>query len=65
MFLVSVALRSDEQQLRPLGGALSAILKQPFFGNLLLAIVAFGLVSYGLLMFAVARYRSIAPSKTL
>jgi hypothetical protein len=65
VFLLLAALRSDEQEVRGLGGALSAILEQPFVGNLLLGIVAFGLVAYGLLMFAVARYRSITPSKAL
>ena len=65
VFLILAALRSDEQEVRGLGGALSAILEQPFFGNLLLGIVAVGLVAYGLLMIAVARYRSIAPSDAL
>jgi Domain of Unknown Function (DUF1206) len=65
VFLVLAALRSDEEEVRGLGGALSAILEQPFFGNLLLGIVAVGLVAYGLLMFAVARYRRIAPSDAL
>ena len=65
VFLFLAALRSDEQEVRGLGGALSALLEQPFFGNLLLGIVAVGLVAYGLLMCAVARYRSIAPSDAL
>ncbi|MDQ4042761.1 MAG: DUF1206 domain-containing protein, partial [Actinomycetota bacterium] len=65
VFLVLAALRSDEQEVRGLGGALAALLEQPFVGNLLLGIVAFGLVAYGLLKFAVARYRSITPSKAL
>jgi hypothetical protein len=64
VFLVLAALRSDEQEVRGLGGALSAILEQPFFGNLLLGIVAVGLVAYGLLMVVVARYRSIEPRKS-
>ena len=59
------AIRVDEQEVRGLGGALSALLEQPFIGNLLLGIVAVGLVAYGLLMFAVARYRRIAPYKAL
>ncbi|MCA1737891.1 MAG: DUF1206 domain-containing protein [Actinobacteria bacterium] len=46
-------------------GALSALLEQPFFGNLLLGIVAVGLVAYGLLMCAVARYRRIASRDAL
>lgn len=65
VFLVLAALRADEEEVRGLGGALSALLEQPFVGNLLLGIVAVGLIAYGLLMFAVARYRRIAPYKAL
>ncbi len=65
VFLVLAALRTDEQEVRSLGGALSAILEQPFFGNFLLGVVAVGLVAYGLLMVAVARYRCIAPHDAL
>ncbi len=65
VFLFLAALRSDEEEVRSLGGALSALLEQPFFGYLLLGLVAVGLVAYGLLMFAVARYRRIAPGKAL
>lgn len=64
-FLFLAALRSDEEEVRSLGGALSALLEQPFFGYLLLGLVAVGLVAYGLLMFVVARYRLIAPDKAL
>lgn len=65
VFLVLAGLRTDEQEVRSLGGALSAILEQPFFGNFLLGVVAVGLVAYGLLMVAVARYRRIAPRDAL
>lgn len=65
VFLVLAGLRTDELEVRGLGGALSAILEQPFFGNLLLGVVAVGLVAYGLLMVAVARYRRIAPRDAL
>jgi hypothetical protein len=65
VFLVLAALRADEREVRDLGGALSALLEQPFVGNLLLGIVSVGLVAYGLLMLAVARYRRIAPYKAL
>jgi hypothetical protein len=65
VFVVLAALRVDEREVRGLGGALAALLEQPFVGNLLLGIVAFGLVAYGVLMFAVARYRCIAPSRAL
>ncbi len=63
-FLVLAALQSDAQEVRGLGGALAAVLQQPF-GPYLLGLVAFGLVAYGLLMVAVARYRRIAPSRAL
>ena len=65
VFLVLAALRSDEREVRSLGGALAALLEQPFVGDLLLGIAAIGLVAYGLLMFAVARYRRIAPKEAL
>jgi hypothetical protein len=65
VFLVLAALRTDEQEVRSPGGALSAILEQPFFGNFLLGVVAVGLVAYGLLMVVVARYRRIAPRDAL
>ena len=65
VFLVLAALHSDEREVRGLGGALSAFLEQPFFGALLLGIVAVGLVAYGLLMLVVARFRRIAPEKAI
>ncbi|QIN77306.1 DUF1206 domain-containing protein [Rubrobacter marinus] len=65
VFLVLAALRSDAQEVRGLGGALAALLEQPPYGYLLLGVVAVGLVAYGLLMIAVARYRRIAPSRAL
>ncbi len=64
-FLVFAAVQSDAQEVRGLGGALSAVLEQPFFGGMLLGIIAVGLVAYGLLMVAVARYRRIAPHDAL
>jgi hypothetical protein len=65
VFLVLAALRSDEREVRSLGGALAALLEQPLVGDLLLGIAAIGLVADGLLMFAVARYRRIAPKEAL
>ena len=65
IFLVLAAVRSDEEEVRSLGGALATLLEQPFVGNLLLIVVAVGLVAYGLLMFAVARYRRITPREAL
>ena len=63
-FLILAALQADAQEAMGLGGALATVLQQRF-GPFLLGIVAFGLVAYGLLMVAVARYRRIAPSKAL
>ncbi len=63
-FLVLAALQSDAEEVRGLGGALATVLQQPF-GPYLLAVVAVGLIAYGLLMIAVARYRRIAPSRAL
>lgn len=65
VFLCLAAFHSDAQEIRGFGGALATVLYQPFFGYLLLGLVAFGLVAYGLLMIAVARYRRIAPHKGL
>ncbi len=45
-----------------LGGALQALLQQPF-GPWLLGVVALGLVAYGLLMLATAYYRLVAPGR--
>jgi Domain of Unknown Function (DUF1206) len=46
VFLVLASLQTDEQEVRSLGDALSAILELSFFGNLLLGVVAVGLVTY-------------------
>ena len=64
VFLILAALRSDEQE-SGASAALSRRSSSNLFRNLLLGIVAVGLVAYGLLMIAVARYRSIAPSDAL
>jgi Domain of Unknown Function (DUF1206) len=61
-FLVVAALWSDPEEATGLGGALQALLREPF-GPWLLGVVAFGLVAYGLLMLAVARYGRIAPGR--
>ena len=64
LFLVLAAWRYDSSQAQGLGGALQELLRQPF-GPWILCVVAFGLAAYGLLMFGVARYRKIAPSRAL
>ena len=60
-FLAQAALQSDPDEARGLGGALSAPATQPF-EPYLLALVALGLVAFGLFMFVVARYRRIQAS---
>jgi hypothetical protein len=54
-FLIVSALWFDPSEAAGLGDALQALLRQPF-GSWLLGVVALGLMTYGLLMLAVARY---------
>jgi hypothetical protein len=61
-FLVVAALRSDPEEATGLGGALQTLLREPF-GPWLLGVVALGLVAYGLLMLAIARYGRIASGR--
>jgi hypothetical protein len=61
VFLAQAALQSDPDDVRGLGGALSALAAQPF-GPYLLGLVALGFVAFGLFMFVVARYRRIQTS---
>ena len=60
-FLVVAAVRHDPNQAQGLGGALRVMEQQPF-GRLLLAIVALGLVAYGVYSVASARYRRVGRS---
>lgn len=57
-FLVQAALRSDPSQARGLGGALETLAAQPY-GPWLLALVALGLIAFGVYSVLVARYRRI------
>lgn len=57
-FLGRVALLSDANQFKGMGGSLSAI-GENGVGAVILAIVGGGLLFYGLFMFVVARYRSV------
>jgi hypothetical protein len=61
-FLIEAALRFDSEEASGLGGALQTLLREPF-GPWLLGVVALGLVAYGLLMLAVARYGRLAPGR--
>lgn len=57
-FLVRAALHSNAGEARGLSGALRA-LEQQSYGQLLLGVVALGLIAYGFYMFVQARYRRI------
>lgn len=60
-FLIQAARQSDPSQARGLGGALQALAQQPF-GPWLLAVVALGLVAYGLYTLVQARYLRISTT---
>ncbi len=62
VFVIVAALQFDPSEATGLGGALQELLRQPF-GSWILGVVALGLVAYGLLMLAVARYGRIAPGR--
>jgi len=55
-FLLLAALRYNPSEARGLDGALTSLLNRPF-GPWLLALVALGLVAYGLYSVFEARYR--------
>jgi hypothetical protein len=57
-FLALAALRSDPSEARGLGGALRTV-EQQAYGPWLLALIATGLLAYGLFQFVHARYRRI------
>ena len=59
VFLIQAAIRFESSQAQGLGGALQKFLQQPY-GSWLLAVVALGLIAYGLFMVAIARYRRVA-----
>jgi uncharacterized membrane protein YidH (DUF202 family) len=60
-FLVVAGVQSRPDQARGLGGALASLADQPF-GPWLLALVAVGLVGYGIYMLLAARYRRMVLS---
>lgn len=57
-FLIQAARQSDPNQARGLGGALAALAQQPY-GPWILAVVAIGLIAYGIYLLAEARYRRV------
>ena len=58
VFLIQAALRFAPSEAKGLDGALQELLRQPF-GPWVLGLVALGLVAYGVLMLALARYRHV------
>ena len=58
VFFIVAAFHRNPGQAKGLSGALGALLAQPF-GNFLLAIIALGLLAYGVYSLAQARYRRI------
>ena len=59
-FVVLAAYQSDPSETRGLGGALHTLSQQPY-GPYLLGVVAIGLITYGLFMLMIARYRRVEP----
>ena len=55
-FVIQAARRSDPNEVRGLDGALQSLAAQPY-GQFLLAVVAFGLIGYGVYLLVQARYR--------
>lgn len=60
-FLVRAALRYDPNQAADIGDSLAAIAVQPF-GRILLALIALGVVAYGVYQLATARWRRMKVS---
>jgi len=58
VFLVDAAWNYDPKQSKGLDGALATLAEQPF-GRALLAVVAFGLISFGLFYVVRSRYREV------
>jgi hypothetical protein len=58
IFLIRTAIQADPDETKGLDGALAEVAQQPF-GSVLLAIVAAGLIAYGVYMFAEARYKRL------
>ncbi len=61
IFLIIAALQHNPDQAKGLGGALQELSQQPY-GQLLLGIVAIGLVAYGIYSLAEARYRRMVET---
>lgn len=59
IFLIVAAVKNNASQAKGLSGALQVLIHQPF-GPVLLAVVALGLIAYGIFSFVEARYRRLA-----
>lgn len=58
IFLIVAAVKNNASQAKGLSGALQVLIHQPF-GPVLLAVVALGLIAYGIYSFVEARYRRL------
>ncbi|EDX84826.1 conserved domain protein [Synechococcus sp. PCC 7335] len=61
-FFAQAARSSDASEARTTAGALQAIQQQPF-GAILMGIIAFGMLAYGIHLMVQARYRRISPEQ--
>ncbi len=59
VFLILAARQHNAHQAKGVGGSLSLLVREPY-GHLLLAIVAIGLIAYGLYSWMQARFRRVA-----
>ncbi|SDM44421.1 protein of unknown function [Fictibacillus solisalsi] len=60
IFLIRSAVQADPDETKGLDGALAELVKQPY-GQVLLTIVALGLVAYGVYLLFEARFRRLDP----
>jgi hypothetical protein len=61
VFAIVAAVTHNARKAKGLGGALQALAQQPY-GQFLLAVVALGLVAYGIYSFGAARYRRLGAA---
>lgn len=61
-FFAQAARSSDASEAKTTAGALQAIQQQPF-GAVLMGIIAFGMLAYGIHLMVQARYRRISPEQ--
>jgi uncharacterized membrane protein YuzA (DUF378 family) len=61
-FFAQAARSSDASEAKTTAGALQAIQQQPF-GSVLMGIIAFGMLAYGIHLLVQSRYRRISPEQ--